>query len=784
MDYFNPQALEPGGGNGDADDAGPGGDSYFSSSSSSNNSNNNSYSNTPSPILTDHPPTFSNANAVLGPPTMNPFKLSNPAHPTIVPTQNGATAGFQHALLQRRSQTVPSSAPFSSFISTTALPLHHHMEGSNATTFALTRGVSSPGRIQKRHHHPPSHASTNYKSVRTPVISSPRKIESHSPASSTSSTSSTESHEASSSTVVPTPSVSASASIASQRPASFPMSFSASNIKLPQFPINTSNEPSIKSTPKLSLSAATPSGLSRASTIPVPLSATSLRAHNSPVRGMTTSSCGTAGASTVATAMRRGTAVVNQRFTTLVIPEDLSALLTGKSLQSVPMSSASYSSLKQATSPLILDLRPHTAFVAQGRLRGSINVCVPSTLLRRPNFGLAKIAETLTSKRDRSLFSKALNLNSTTTSQDASQVNRIIILDQESTFLSTDSIINSLLAKLEREGFKGELEWIKGGFSALHNYLEDHEDAALAQVVDWHTLSEAEMDSSEDEAEGEEGDQRMDGVDHQHDHLHHGTVQDPAQSSSPKPIVPGRSSSSSASSGSTTSGLNSQGSTFPSSLASSQTSIDEEGMDPEPRLQSQSSGTSMLDHRTRSLPQMKIALPRKTSMPSDSSLGAGVTSSTGDALDTNTGSAPVKASSNPVIRPKNLPMSAFQFGSTAAYSAASETDPSQSTTAATDSSSSLLSSNKGNKKPRSSKFLRSPIDGLQNLASSVDPAATARSKSTMTQSGHRGQMRTGGYGFGFGFGQTKQAANPFFDNIRQNIEVSTGIKLMSCFLGE
>ncbi|KAK4705633.1 tyrosine-protein phosphatase 2/3, partial [Phenoliferia sp. Uapishka_3] len=103
---------------------------------------------------------------------------------------------------------------------------------------------------------------------------------------------------------------------------------------------------------------------------------------------------------------------------------------------------------------LILDLRPHSAWV-NCRARASVNICVPSTLLRRPNHGVEQIAAAL-STTDRAEFQRWTSPGIT-----------VIVLDGESTSLVDKGGIASLLAKFVKAGFTGKLGWVRGGFVAL-----------------------------------------------------------------------------------------------------------------------------------------------------------------------------------------------------------------------------------------------------------------------------------------------------------------------------
>ncbi|GAA5969558.1 hypothetical protein JCM11641_008158 [Rhodosporidiobolus odoratus] len=136
----------------------------------------------------------------------------------------------------------------------------------------------------------------------------------------------------------------------------------------------------------------------------------------------------------------------NARFTLFSPQTLLSDLLSAKSSPSSP-------------SPpiLILDIRPHTAYL-QERLSSSINICVPSTLLRRPAFGTDRVQEGLPAN-EQEVFSRWASCSA------------IVVLDPESTVLAEGGGISSLLAKFDKAGYKEKLGWVKGGWAAVKNQL-------------------------------------------------------------------------------------------------------------------------------------------------------------------------------------------------------------------------------------------------------------------------------------------------------------------------
>ncbi|GAA5926215.1 uncharacterized protein JCM15063_000218 [Sporobolomyces koalae] len=132
-------------------------------------------------------------------------------------------------------------------------------------------------------------------------------------------------------------------------------------------------------------------------------------------------------------------------------------------------SQTSFASTSAAGSLLVLDLRTHTAYLAQ-RLAYSINVCVPSTLLRRPGFGVDRVQDGLP-EHEQDVFAAWPDCET------------IVAIDAESTSLSeASSGVVSLLAKFERAGFKGKLGWVKGGWYAIKTQAKGLSQAEHAKL--------------------------------------------------------------------------------------------------------------------------------------------------------------------------------------------------------------------------------------------------------------------------------------------------------------
>ncbi|TFK83992.1 hypothetical protein K466DRAFT_528028 [Polyporus arcularius HHB13444] len=137
------------------------------------------------------------------------------------------------------------------------------------------------------------------------------------------------------------------------------------------------------------------------------------------------------------------------------------------------LSSISLQDVVSDPSALILDIRPHNSYV-QARIPNALSLSVPSTLLKRPNFPLAKLAEMLPTSVARDKFSKW------------PEASRIVVYDADTATLPQNLQANPLLGlmrKFRSEGYPAgrEVAWLRGGFHAVwRDYpgLVDHSTPA------------------------------------------------------------------------------------------------------------------------------------------------------------------------------------------------------------------------------------------------------------------------------------------------------------------
>ncbi|CEH11788.1 Protein tyrosine phosphatase [Ceraceosorus bombacis] len=155
-----------------------------------------------------------------------------------------------------------------------------------------------------------------------------------------------------------------------------------------------------------------------------------------------------------------------------------------------------------STSTLILDIRPSTSFNS-ARIARSVNVCAPSTLLKRPAMTVDRIeSEMLGSSQDAKRFkrwrkgvrkSSPEAINHGSVSDDDIEepdrpLRRIVVVDTDTRSLGEagrpntgggGACLTGLLRKFDAAGFQGDLCWLVGGFTGFAHTVgqskqEDH----------------------------------------------------------------------------------------------------------------------------------------------------------------------------------------------------------------------------------------------------------------------------------------------------------------------
>ncbi|KAJ6262865.1 Tyrosine-protein phosphatase [Drechslerella dactyloides] len=113
---------------------------------------------------------------------------------------------------------------------------------------------------------------------------------------------------------------------------------------------------------------------------------------------------------------------------------------------------------------LLLDLRPFQPYSA-ARIFDSVNVSIPTTLLKRPSFNIAKLTESLGGPVMKAQLARW------------KEVSTIIVYDAASRTVKESATAAHTVSKFSREGWQGEAYLLSGGFedfSDLYPELVDH----------------------------------------------------------------------------------------------------------------------------------------------------------------------------------------------------------------------------------------------------------------------------------------------------------------------
>ena len=120
---------------------------------------------------------------------------------------------------------------------------------------------------------------------------------------------------------------------------------------------------------------------------------------------------------------------------------------------------------------LLLDLRVFPQY-SKSRISGAINLCIPTTLLKRSSFNVQKLSETFTQETERAKFARW---------KDAKF---IIVYDASSMQLKDATSSVNTLKKFTNEKWRGAALILRGGFGNFANKFPDHVDHRLASEMD------------------------------------------------------------------------------------------------------------------------------------------------------------------------------------------------------------------------------------------------------------------------------------------------------------
>lgn len=115
---------------------------------------------------------------------------------------------------------------------------------------------------------------------------------------------------------------------------------------------------------------------------------------------------------------------------------------------------------------LILDLRVSTQY-AQSHVRDALNLCIPTTLLKRPSFNVQKLADTFKDDEQRARFG---NWRSS---------KYIIVYDNNSNKIKDATICLNMVKKFQAEGYQGTLYIVQGGMSEFAKRFSSYVEAGV-----------------------------------------------------------------------------------------------------------------------------------------------------------------------------------------------------------------------------------------------------------------------------------------------------------------
>ena len=113
---------------------------------------------------------------------------------------------------------------------------------------------------------------------------------------------------------------------------------------------------------------------------------------------------------------------------------------------------------------LLLDLRVFAQF-SSSRISGALNLCIPTTLLKRSSYNVHRLSETFSNKKDhKAKFDSWKNAKT------------IVVYDAASWGLSEATSCVNILKKFSNEKWRGTMYILKGGFNAFAKRFPDQVD--------------------------------------------------------------------------------------------------------------------------------------------------------------------------------------------------------------------------------------------------------------------------------------------------------------------
>jgi protein-tyrosine phosphatase len=108
----------------------------------------------------------------------------------------------------------------------------------------------------------------------------------------------------------------------------------------------------------------------------------------------------------------------------------------------------------EGTDVLLIDIRVSPQF-AQSRIRGALNLCIPTTLLKRATFNLQKLQQTFHADRDQEKFA------------DWRNASHLVVYDAASSDPRDALPALNMIKKFTNEGYSGVASILRGGFHAF-----------------------------------------------------------------------------------------------------------------------------------------------------------------------------------------------------------------------------------------------------------------------------------------------------------------------------
>jgi rhodanese-related sulfurtransferase len=120
---------------------------------------------------------------------------------------------------------------------------------------------------------------------------------------------------------------------------------------------------------------------------------------------------------------------------------------------------------------LLLDVRVYPQYL-QSRIDGALNLCIPTTLLKRPAFNVQKLAETFTKEKEKAKFAQWR------------EAKVIVVYDATSSLLKDATSSVNTLKKFTAEGWRGLPCIVRGGFLSFSRKSPDLIDRRPANEME------------------------------------------------------------------------------------------------------------------------------------------------------------------------------------------------------------------------------------------------------------------------------------------------------------